>query len=308
MRHQFIIILALYACILLFNGCKKEDHTILPEVKVVEFVNDSEFITTAKATVLSDGGAKVTERGVCWSTNPIPTISDKKVISGADIGEYNVTLAGLTQGTKYYARAYATNGKGTAYSDDFSFIAGTVTDIDGNVYNMVTIGTQIWMAEDLKVVKYQNGDPIPFITKYSEWETTKEGAYWVLYSKLLYNWHSVADKRNIAPKGWHVPTVSEWAVIAQYLGGKDIAGGKMKQAGTKNWYPPNTGASNTSGFNAVATGSRAANGSILDFGDTAWWWSSYIPKATRITNMSHAINFNIGVDSNFGLAIRCVKD
>ena len=173
--------------------------------------------------------------------------------------------------------------------------AGTVTDIDGNIYKTIKIGSQIWMAENLKVVNYRNGDPIPNITSNSEWEGLSTGAYCVYDNEdsytdtygYLYNWYVVTDNRNIAPDGWHVPTDKEWEQLDMYLGisrldmffngsswiGVD-EGGKMKEVGTTHWNNPNTGATNESGLSARPGGMRGDNGYYDYIGTRAYFWST----------------------------------
>ncbi|MBL0286085.1 MAG: fibrobacter succinogenes major paralogous domain-containing protein [Bacteroidetes bacterium] len=172
-------------------------------------------------------------------------------------------------------RAYATNSIGTAYGSQLVFITsnttslcGTVTDIDGNVYNTVTIGAQCWMMENLKTTKYNDGTAIPNVTSNTEWGALNTGA-WCYYSNdannnntygKLYNWYSVNTGR-LAPNGWHVPTDIEWLELRDYLGGSQQAGGKMKSISIL-WSPPNVGADNSSGFTALPSGFRnSSNGS-----------------------------------------------
>lgn len=139
-----------------------------------------------------------------------------------------------------------------------------VIDIDGNIYQAVKIGKQLWLAENLKVIHYRNGDPIQHIIDDIQWHNGGFGAYCnygndqtnaTIYG-CLYNWYAVNDKRNICPSGWHIPTEAEWTVLVNYLGGDSIAGGKMKEAGTIHWESPNTGAINISGFSALPGGGR----------------------------------------------------
>jgi len=144
---------------------------------------------------------------------------------------------------------------------DQNDVTGTVTDIDGNVYQTIKIGTQWWMKEDLKVTHYRNGDTIPYITDQQVWRNLTTGAYcdhiddagWVDTYGHLYNWYAMTDSGHLAPAGWHVPTDGEWGTLINYLtpGPNQPPGGRMKEAGTSHWSSPNTGATNESGFTAL---------------------------------------------------------
>lgn len=197
----------------------------------------------------------------------------------------------------------------------------TVTDRDGNVYNIVTIGTQTWMKENLKTTKYRNGDPIPNITSNTDWITLPIGAYSnynndaknsTIYGKL-YNWYAVNDSRNIAPTGWHVPTDIDWTILTNYLGGESIAGGKLKESGTTHWKSPNTGATNEKSFTALPSGYRAYdNGAFYGIEYDCSWWSSM--ESSTKDAWDRYLNYNYGNlnrgsnDKNDGRSIRCVKD
>jgi uncharacterized protein (TIGR02145 family) len=199
--------------------------------------------------VSSDGGAGVTVRGVCWSVNPTPTINDTKTTDGAGTGSFTSTLSGLTAGTKYYVRAYATNNIGTGYGAQISFttaggeIPEELTDADGNVYDTVMIGSQIWMKENLKTTTYSDGTPITFITDSLAWLADHQGAYtWfhnddgykVTYG-ALYNWYAV-NTGKLCPTDWHVPTEDEWMTLQNYL----IAHGYNYDGSTNgNWATNN---------------------------------------------------------------------
>ena len=139
-----------------------------------------------------------------------------------------------------------------------SYLFPTVTDIDGNVYETILIGDQLWMAENLKVIHYNDGDEI--LTGYSgsEWSWLDSGAYAVspddnnpsnaeIYGNL-YNWYVVDDDRGVCPENWHVPSDAEFTVLTDFLGGESVAGGKMKETGLEHWNSPNTGATNESGL------------------------------------------------------------
>ena len=272
--------------------------------------------------ITSDGGSTITARGVCWGTSANPTISSSKNIDGSGIGSFTSTLTGLIPNTTYYARAYATNSAGTGYGNEISFktLVGntTVTDIDGNVYNIVTIGTQTWMVENLKTTKYRNSEAIPNVTDGATWGTLTTGAYcWYNNDAAnkstyggLYNWYAVADSRNIAPVGWHVPTDSEWTTLTTYLGGVTVAGGKLKEPGTTHWYSPNADATNSSGFTALPGGCRSPG--FGDIGGYCYWWSSTEYSATHAWRWG--VYYSYGEVSRssyskyYGYSVRCLRD
>ncbi|MBD3333686.1 hypothetical protein GF356_12625, partial [candidate division GN15 bacterium] len=287
--------------------------------------------TTAQCggNVTSDGGAAVTSRGVCWSTSPTPTIADSKTTDGSGTGSFTSSLTGLTANTPYYVRAYATNSAGTGYGEERSFTTesqggpdstGTVTDIDGNVYQTIKIGDQWWMAENLKVTHYRNGDPIPHVTDYGTWSGLSTGAYCeydnnpshVATYGRLYNWNAVDDSRNIAPVGWHVPSDAEWQTLVDYLGGSGVAGGKVKEAGLAHWASPNTGATNESGFTALPGGYRSSTGTFYKMSIQAYFWSSTEYGSNDAWGRdlfylnSQVDRFNYGKQDGF--TVRCVRD
>jgi len=156
---------------------------------------------------------------------------------------------------------------GTAYGTQVSFttlMSGQFSDIDGNVYNTITIGTQIWMKENLKTTKYNDGSSIPLVTDNTAWINLSTPGYcWynndaATYKSAygaMYNWYTV-NTGKICPPNWHVPTDTQWETLITYLGGKIIAGGKMKETGTAHWTSPNIGATNETGFTALPGGYR----------------------------------------------------
>jgi len=196
----------------------------------------------------------------------------------------------------------------------------TVTDIDGNTYQAVKIGDQWWMAENLKVTHYRNGNPIPNVTKNTQWSSLKTGAYCnydndpnnVNTYGRLYNWYAVSDNRNIAPDGWHVPSDAEWRTLVNYLGGESVAGGKMKEIGTTHWKRPNEGATNVSGFAALPGGGRGYDGSFFYLGTYAYFWSSTESGSYsawyRALYYSYASVYRDYYDKLSGFSVRLVRD
>ncbi len=195
-----------------------------------------------------------------------------------------------------------------------------LTDIDGDNYQIVKIGTQVWMAENLRVTHYRNGDPIPIVTDDTAWAGLTSGAccsYDNDDSRIatlgrLYNWFAVNDSRNIAPVGWHVPSDAEWQTLIDYLGGDSIAGAKMKETGTSYWVSPNTGASNESRFSARPGGDRSGTGHDYDVGDVAYFWSISTDSSRHVLIRGLSFdNMTAGrfrTDKQDGISVRCVKD
>jgi len=198
----------------------------------------------------------------------------------------------------------------------------TITDIDGNVYRIIKIGTQWWMAENLKVTHYRNGDAIPNVTDDTEWAGLTTGAYCYYENSssyaadygALYNWYAVKDSRNIAPEGWHVPSEAEWQTLTDYLGGYNVAGGKLKETGTDHWLSPNTGATNESGFTALPAGwCSPYYGDFSNMGYKAVFWSATEDDSS--TAWCRGLGYSDAVVSPLhlahkqaGFSVRCVMD
>jgi uncharacterized protein (TIGR02145 family) len=195
----------------------------------------------------------------------------------------------------------------------------SATDIDGNVYKTVVIGTQTWMAEDLRTTKLNNGNPIPNPAKHLEWWTMLSPAYcWYdnneeLYGKpygAIYNWYAVNTKE-LCPSGWHVATEADWTILIDFLGGKSVAGGKLKETGNDHWAEPNTGATNQSGFNALPGGGRANIG-YFKIGTSGFWWTSSvkgmgIPRYVSLSKGSAKAAL-AEYKGSYGFNVRCIKD
>lgn len=197
---------------------------------------------------------------------------------------------------------------------------GTVTDIDGNEYATIDIGTQKWMAENLRTSKYRNGDAIPIVTNNTVWDSLSSGAYcWynndtiyeTPYGKL-YNWFAVDDSRGLCPTGWHVPTYDEWTTLADYFGGIGSAGGKLKEAGTTHWNSPNTGATNESGFTGLPGGARDANGPFYNIEEVGRWWTSTGETSNRawyrVLSFDNDNLFQFRFSRRLGFSVRCIRD
>jgi uncharacterized protein (TIGR02145 family) len=222
-----------------------------------------------------------------------------------------------------YLRDYATNNTGTASGNQQSFTttatSQTVKDIDGNTYNTVQIGSQVWMKENLKTSRYRNGGSIPYVVGKMEWIALGTGA-WCNYDNdaandpiygKLYNWYTTLGD-TLCPTGWHVPSDTEMAILTDYLGGESVAGGKMKSVGTDYWSSPNTGATNESGFSALSGGFRDFDGNFYNIGGIAVFWSSTELDGAfawfrKLITDSGNVDRSLSLQS-FGASVRCLKD
>jgi uncharacterized protein (TIGR02145 family) len=410
----------------MLNGCKKEIVPVVETVSVREITGSSAVVG---GIITEPGSSIILERGVCWSTNPLPTISDHKTTDGPGAGSFISNLADLTSEVLYYVRAYATSSAGTGYGIAISFVssalpplaspaattninstsasfyakinannlstevsfefgtttnygntkaaiqspvtggiettvsadieglnpatyyhyrlkatnlAGTTygkdmifatifTDVEGNKYNIKIIGSQIWMQENLKTTRYNNGDLIgttPFesddmtgaISPKYQWQSSIVG-----YGRL-YTYYAITDSRKVCPAGWHVPSDGEWLTLTDYLtknnygyggDGKNIA---KSLAATSGWFAdPTKGnvgndqvSNNKSGFTGLPGGGRYSNGVVKFVGYHGIWWSSSESSGNfayfRCIGYVPAQVFRGQFDKSYGLTVRCLKD
>jgi uncharacterized protein (TIGR02145 family) len=242
-------------------------------------------------------------------------------------------ISGLTPGIQYHFRVKAVNSLGTTYSSDMTFttssLSDPVSDIDGNIYKTVPIGTQIWMAENLRVTKYNDGTAIPLITDNIAWRNLTTPGYCSYDNNsidyqytygILYNWFTV-NTGKLCPKGWHIPNDLEWSTLQSYL--DPNAGGKLKESGTTHWINSNEEANNGSGFTALPGGHRYyyLSGLFDEIGYVGKWWSSTEKSLNEasfrlLSNSSSRIYkwdssyFTIDHNTNKGngYSVRCLKD
>ena len=293
-----------------------------------EATNITSTTATAGGNITSAGGGTITARGICWGTAPNPTTAGNKTTNGTDIGTFTGNITGLTDGTTYYYRAYASNSAGTTYGQEFSFIT-PVTDIEGNLYKTVVIGTKVWMAENLRVTEFNNDGEIPLVSDAIDWIVLDGPGYcWFnndssynapLYG-ALYNWFA-ANTSNICPTGWHVPTDAEYSALEVSLGlpqadidiwgwrGTDH-GSKMKS--TTGWNAGQNG-TNTSGFTALPGGYRYyTDGTYQGQNSYEYFWTASQHDAERgwyrLLDGNNTGVYKASTDKRAGKAIRCVKD
>ncbi len=271
-------------------------------------------ITTTSATINGTVNANylstiVTfEYGITINYGNTITAIQSPIIGNIDTG-VSSDITGLTPGKTY--------GKNAT----FTTVQSTVNDVDGNYYNVITIGTQVWMGENLKTTRYKNGEAIPKVTNGTEWSNltapgycwynNNEGTYKNVYG-ALYNWYTV-NTGKLCPTGWHVPTDAEWTILSTYLGGESVAGGKLKETGTTHWMSPNLGASNESVFTALPDGDRSSSGTFYNIRYQGYWWSSTegLSMTTAfnrpISNLSWTF-YRYNHDKILGFSVRCLRD
>lgn len=201
-----------------------------------------------------------------------------------------------------------------------SFSQNKVTDVSGNIYKTVKIGTQIWMAENLSVSTFRNGDPIREITSYEEWLSANNSGkpawcYYEFNSKnsgfgKLYNWFAVNDPRGLAPKGYHIPKDSEWTLLENFLNKNGTACNELKSVtGWVDMNGNNISGTNDSGFNSIPSGALYADGNFVSLGEEAYYWTSTVED--DVTSWYRYVNETITRAWNFHyahLSIRCIKD
>lgn len=333
---RLIYPLMLGCMIVLFNGCEKDEDDQLPIVETNALYNLNSVGVVCEGHIISDGGAKITNRGICWSLDSTSAIISNPISAGPGKDYFSVQLF-VNPRTTYYVRAFASNRVGTTYGEVMMFTSpgneivfnpsktyGTVTDVDNNTYKTIKIGTQTWMAEDLKVTKYNDTAAIPMISndlEWRNWEALDLPAYCLKNNDLLaskdiygafYNWN-VVNTGKLCPIGWHVPSENEWLALCNYLGGTGVAGRKLKETGSNHWwYNQSAEATNESGFTALPGGWGTGGGSYSNIGGYGYWWSS------TMTEDSNAVKFNIycsddgvfryEINPGYGFSVRCIKD
>jgi uncharacterized protein (TIGR02145 family) len=281
-------------------------------------------LTSAACQAIIDagGGASISARGFCWSTSQNPTINDSKTPGGTGTGTYTASISGLTMNTAYYFRAYATNNGGTSYSDQYLLktSAGTITDVEGNLYSTVTIGSQVWMRENLRTTKYYDGTQISLVSDNTTWSGLSTAAYcWYNNNSsaygstygALYNWYAIGSNK-LCPSGWHASTLGEWQTVINNYGGLSSAGGKLKDISTTYWTSPNSGATNETGITILPAGYRNQSGAFSYLGDRAYFWTNSQYSSSYGWNIYLYYNSSSvaqdGFDKKYGYSVRCVKD
>ena len=317
MIQQFTKGLIAAAILMFFAGCKEEKTDFNADFEASDVsIGVGQYVNFEDASIGGVTAWSWTFEGGQPSTS---TDKDPDGILYAAAGSYDVTLTittdeGTASETKkdYIVVEQLPGGCGTT---------SIVTDIDGNSYSVVTIGSQCWLGENLKVTHFRDGSAIPVVTDGTAWKNlmspamvsyNNDNANDATYGKL-YNWYAIGDPRGICPEGWHVPHDYEWQVLTKYLDPEnDFAGGRMKEAGTEHWMAPNAGANNSSGFTGLPGGMRFREGQFEFMGQNGLFWSTredgdfegYFLTLTHYSPEAH----RTVIYKQSGFSCRCVKD
>lgn len=301
------------------TGTTPPPPTNQPTVTTNTVSNISATSATCGGNVTSDGNSAVTAKGVCWSTSQNPTIANNKTNDGQGLGTFTSNITGLTTGTTYYVRAYATNRNGTSYGEQRSFkpsLDGSFTDSrDGKAYATIEIGNQTWMAENLRYLPSISGSSNGSSTQPLYYVYDYEGTNIIAsqatenYSKygVLYNFEAAI---NACPSGWHLPDNEEWVQLCNFLGGASTAAYKLKN---QTGWNAGGGGNNSSRFSALPGGYRDYDGYFSSSYGSGFWWTAsqnqgnnIYKKMTCSSNEVQEGSFSLSKEN--GYSVRCVKD
>ena len=328
--------------------CFKEE-VVLPSITTLPITAITQSTAICGGNITNNGGSNITKQGVCWSTAHNPTITDSKTLDSIYTTIFSSNLNVLEEGTIYYVRAYASNSVGTAYGNEQLFITakalstinyGIITDIENNSYKTVTIGNQTWMAENLKVTKFNDGSTISDVIGKGIFFNNGLGTVYTINNTTntdtintygrLYDWYAVRTGK-LCPKGWHVPSDNEWIILQTYLiengynyegstTGNNIA---KSLASTKGWdlssyigtIGNNPSLNNKSGFSALPAGYCNENGLGGGVGQRAFWWSSNsiggseaAPWIMDNTGSTLWSKYRMGFYVTNACSVRCLRD
>jgi uncharacterized protein (TIGR02145 family) len=305
-------LLAIAGLAAMFNGCNgsKSNESLTPVISSVKVSNITFTGATFTVTILGDGGSPITGQGI--------TINNVKRYSSEAFGTKTITVSvtDLKSGTDYTVRGYAQNKVGDGYGDEVKFttLAETTSDYDGNVYQVLTIGTQKWTKPNFHGTHYANGDPITYTTDNVAYGKLTTGAYrWYnddpkngqTYG-ALYNFYTGTDPRGLI-KGFHTPTVLEYKTLVDFLGGYQLAGYAMLEPGTTHWTKTLPNIDNSSGFTVLPAGEfgfddPSGKWISADMGTSTYFWTTVTVSGFGNTASANSLNLE------FGYGIECTKD
>ena len=316
---NLIQILIFSSTILTQTGCDKTEENKLPTCTITSPGNGTEIVQRETVTIT------VSANDIDGRVYQVKLLIDGSYFGSTSSSPYNFDWETyyLEIGT-YSIKAIVIDNSGGFASDEIEISlipeTGTITDLDGNIYSTVLIGSQLWMAENLKTTKYNDSTAIPLVTNSTAWyNLTTPGYCWYRNNEAtskktygaLYNWYTVNTSK-LCPTGWHIPSDAEWTQLIDYLGGRGVAGSKLKETGTTHWITPNIGATNESGFTGLPGGCRDDYGSFHDRGCYGNFWSATEDSSSDawyrgLRYLSAGVHRD-GYPKSDGHSVRCLKD
>jgi uncharacterized protein (TIGR02145 family) len=336
---QLIFSVVLISLIMIFTTCKKDTTTTIAKVTDAPTVkvNPATWVNQTWATLngVVNANNLMTTINFEYDTSTVyghSIVSTPDTMSGSKDMLVIANLTGLTVNTTYHFRIKAVNSLGTTFGKDTTFttpvkwvsntvfnpdlIYGSVIDVDGNSYKTIEIGTQTWMAENLRTTKYKDNTNIPMISSSTPWAAlSSPGFCWYNHDSIsygaIYNWYAV-NTDNLCPAGWHIPSDDEWTTLTTFLGGENVAGNKLRETGTTHWASPNSGATNSSGFSALPGGFCRYDGVFNNIRKHGYWWSVTEFSSIEVYYRDLASNYiyvnRSSSSKNSGFSVRCLKD
>lgn len=340
----------------IFWSCNKETNEpqnseAILSVSTISVTEITQTTATSGGSIENTSNIQILSKGVCWSESEMPTVSDNSTSDGSGSDNYSSNLIDLSANTTYYVRTYLITEDSTIYGNQVTFTTnsnqstninyGTVSDYEGNSYKTIIIGTQTWMAENLRSEKYNDGTAISLITDSLEWYSTSDAGYCYYNNNsvfkstygALYN-NAAVQSGKLCPTGWHIPTKAEWQTLLDYLSnngnnydGTTVSNKVAIAMSEYNGWTYTTGMGcvgnndyetfhNRSGFSAKPAGYRlpmnlGISSYLYSTSQTNWWASdmanSEMGNAVKIDNLYPDVKVT-SLMIHAGASIRCVKD
>ena len=304
----------------------------VPEITTIPVSGNIYAEALSGGNITDGGGYAITAKGLCWSTSPNPTISNYITTELSGTNYFTSTAINLKCDSTYYLRAYATNAMGTTYGEEIEFTSTRLFDYDGNSYKWVQIGKQIWMAENLKTTHYSDGVSIAdgtgltvsididdrywFVANNDITYKDTYGLYYTWYTvmrgwKMMDKYDNLSGMQGVCQKGWHVPSMDEFSILINELGGQEEAGKKLKSTNVLHWDSP-LSTTNSSGFSAIGSGLRNKTwgntiGKYAVF-LTSDYENAYSIGMVIIGDDSESDNMTYVAAKQNSASVRCIKD
>lgn len=337
---KYFLLIVLLASMLINTGCEKDydysyeyptyqsgdrSHGYIQLIAYdAKKVNVTTAFITGSIIISPEEASEWSGQGICYATHELPTIEDETHTCEKGTEYIYITLSSLKPNTRYYYKPYVILNGNVLYGTERTFKTyntGAIMDIDSNYYNVVTVGSKVWMAENLRVTKLNNGSKIKSITSTYTWSFTTSAAmcypgmdsakHAITYG-AYYNWYTI-NTNKLCPSGWHVPTQTEWEDLLTEAGGANDAGNALKEAGNSHWQVYNPDVTNSSGMSVLPATSIDEYGYLGQDFDYAYFWTSSLyplssqPAYVEITDVTSDVIIGKAKPKD-GMSVRCIKD